>query len=229
MLIELQKRGGHNMNNNGAPTDIKITKTIDSLRSNGFEVWFANSQLEAIQTFWGEIFNKINPQTVSWGDSLTLHSLGIISKLQQLKGVELIETFGEHLTWREQIYNRKKALSAHMFLTGTNAVTNKGQLVNLDMVGNRVAAIAFGPRNVVIFVGVNKVVEDIDAAIYRIKSIAAPMNAKRHSNLKTPCQSTGKCIDCSSPQRLCNTWVITEKSYPTGRIKIILINEQLGF
>ncbi|MTI79786.1 MAG: lactate utilization protein [Firmicutes bacterium] len=208
---------------------MKITKTISSLNSNGFDVWFANSQFEAIQIFWNEIFNKINPQTVSWGDSLTLHSLGIVDKLQQLQDVELIETFGNHLTRREQIFNRKKALSADMFLTGTNAITNKGQLVNLDMIGNRAAAIAFGPRNVVIFVGINKVVENIDTAMCRIRSIAAPMNAKRHTDFETPCQETGKCSDCSSPQRICNTWVITEKSYPIGRIKIILINEQLGF
>lgn len=208
--------------------DAKVIRAVDSLRANGFEVWFVNDKLEAARVFWDEIFNKIRPQTVSWGDSLTLHSLGIIPELKQSQGVELIETFGEHLVWREQIYNRKRALSADMFLTGTNAITAKGQLVNLDMVGNRVAGIAFGPRNAVLFAGINKVVENIDAAMDRIKTTAAPMNAKRHSDLKTPCQVTGKCIECSSPQRICNTWVISEKSYPAGRIKIILINEQLG-
>ena len=116
-----------------------------------------------------------------------------------------------------------------MFLTGTNAVTIKGQLVNLDMIGNRVAGIAFGPKKVVIFIGVNKIIENIDEAINRIKTIAAPLNAKRHAEFKTPCQIIGECIDCKSEKRLCNIWTITEKSYPIGRIKIILINEQLGF
>jgi len=211
-------------------TESSILKTIDSLRANGFDVWFANNQDEAVQIFWDEIFSKIKPEIVSWGDSLTLHGLDIISKLQQAPNVELIEPFGENLTWREQINNRKKALSSDLFLTGTNAITTKGQLVNLDMIGNRIAGIAFGPKKVVIFAGVNKIVENLDAAIDRIKSTAAPQNAKRHKDeLKTPCQSTGECTDCHSPQRICNIWQITEKSYPVNRIKIILINEHLGF
>ena len=217
------------MIDNNKSTDSNILKTIEALRKNGFDVWFADNQHEAIQIFWNEIFSKIEPKTVSWGDSLTIHTLGIISKLQQMQNVELIETFGEHLTWREQIYNRKKALSADLFLTGTNAITTGGQLVNLDMIGNRIAGIAFGPKKVVIFAGINKIVESIDTAIDRIKTIAAPMNAKRHKDdLKTPCQLTGECVDCHSPQRICNTWIITEKAYPVSRIKIILLNEHLG-
>lgn len=208
---------------------VKIDDTIKALRNNGFYVWFAQDKEEAEKVFWDEIHHVVNPKVVSWGDSLTLHLLGIIPKFKEMEDVELIETFGEHLTWREQIYNRKKALSSDMFLTGTNAITVKGQLVNVDMIGNRVAGIAFGPRNVVIFVGVNKVVANLDEAMDRIKSIAAPKNAIRHKELKTPCQATGKCMDCNSPQRLCNTWTITEKSYPVGRIKIVLINEELGF
>lgn len=217
------------MNDNYEQKDIKIERTIKSLRSNGFDVWLANNQSEANKLFWDEIFNKIKPKTISWGDSLTMHSLGILPELKQSKNIELIETFGQHLPREEQINNRKKALSTDMFLTGTNAITIKGQLVNLDMVGNRVAGITFGPRNVVIFAGINKVVENIDSAMERIKTISAPMNAKRHPDFKTPCQVTGKCADCRSPKRLCNTWTITEKAYPVGRIKIVIINEQLGF
>lgn len=208
---------------------IKIDDTIKALRSNGFHVWLGNDRAEAQKIFWEEIFHAANPKVVSWGDSLTLHSMNIIPKIKEMEDVELIETFGEHLTWREQIYNRKRALSSDMFLTGTNAVTTRGQLVNIDMIGNRVAGIAFGPRNVIIFVGINKIVENLDEAMDRIKSTAAPMNAIRHKDLKTPCQVTGKCMDCSSPHRLCNTWTITEKSYPVGRIKVVLINEALGY
>jgi len=208
---------------------VDILDTISSLRKNGFEVWFAHNQREAAQIFWEEIYSKIKPEIVSWGDSLTLHSLGIILKIQQTQNVEVIEPFGEHLTWREQIHNRRRALLADLFLTGTNAITTKGQLVNLDMIGNRIAGIAFGPKKVVIFVGVNKIVENVDAAMARIKTIAAPLNAQSHQDLKTPCQLTGECVNCNSPQRVCNIWQITEKSYPVSRIKIILINEQLGF
>jgi L-lactate utilization protein LutB len=87
-------------------TDYKIKKTIESLKANGFDVWFVNDQLEAAQMFWKEIFNKIKPQTASWGDSQTMHSLGIIPELKQSQDVELIETFGAHLTRVEQISNR---------------------------------------------------------------------------------------------------------------------------
>lgn len=218
------------MNENTGIMGPRVAETIEALKSNRFDVWFANNQIEAEKIFWEDIFDKINPGIVSWGDSLTLHSLRILPKIRQLENVELIETFGEHLTRSEIISNRRRALSScDMFLTGSNAVTVKGQLVNLDMTGNRVAGIVFGPRNVVIFIGINKIVENIDEAMSRVRSIAAPMNAIRHENFKTPCQTTGKCMDCNSPQRICNTWTITEKSYPAGRIKIILINEVLGY
>ncbi|HWQ31126.1 MAG TPA: lactate utilization protein [Negativicutes bacterium] len=206
----------------------RIAQTINSLRRNGFDAWYVNSHIEAEQLFWDEIYKKVIPLTASWGDSMTLHSTGILTRLREEPGIELIETFGGHLTREQQINNRKRALSCDMFLTGSNAVTVRGQLVNLDMVGNRVAGIAFGPGNVVIFIGVNKIVDNIDEAVNRIKTVAAPLNAKRHPEFNTPCAVTGECADCNSPKRICNTWAITEKSYPIGRIKIILINEQLG-
>lgn len=216
------------MKDNYSAPDERIALTINSLRRNGFDAWFVNSNIEAEQLFWDEIYKKVSPNTASWGDSMTLHSSGILKRLKETPGVELIETFGGHLTREQQINNRKRALSCDMFLTGSNAVTVSGQLVNLDMVGNRVAGIAFGPSNVVIFVGVNKIVDSIDEAMKRIRTVAAPLNAKRHLEFKTPCVVTGECADCNSPKRICNTWTITEKSYPVGRIKIILINEQLG-
>lgn len=208
---------------------IDLEKTAASLRGNGFEAWRAGSRLEARRLFWEEIFKKTGPRVVSWGDSLTLHALDLLPELRQNPQLELIETFGAHLTWREAIYNRKKALSCDLFLTGTNAVTARGQLVNLDMIGNRVAGIAFGPRHVVVFAGINKIVENVEEAINRIRTVAAPLNAKRHGELKTPCQAMGECMDCKSPQRICNTWMITEKSYPAGRVKVVLIDEALGY
>lgn len=217
------------MKNNDTLTDNEIQQTISSLTTNGFDVWFAENRLEAEELFWEEVFHIVNPKTVSWGDSLTLQSTEIISKLKEMQGIRLFETFGERLPRELQIYNRRQAFFCDMFLTGTNAVTTKGQLVNLDMLGNRVAGITFGPENVVLFIGVNKIVEGIDQAMLRIKTIAAPLNAKRHAEFKIPCQITGECTDCRSQKRLCNTWTITEKSYPIGRIKIILINERLGF
>ncbi|MCW3806790.1 lactate utilization protein [Marinilabiliaceae bacterium D04] len=99
----------------------------------------------------------------------------------------------------------------------------------MDMVGNRVAPLALGPEHVVLFIGTNKIVKDTPEAFHRIKTIAAPLNAKRHTNFKIPCQTTSICHDCKSNQRICNSWVITEKSFPKHRIKIILINQELGY
>ena len=99
---------------------------------------------------------------------------------------------------------------------------------NVDMVGNRVAGITFGPEHVILFIGTNKITDDIEQAMERIRTIAAPLNAIRHPHLHTPCQTTRTCMNCQSADRLCNTWTITEKSLPKKRIKIILINESLG-
>lgn len=207
----------------------KIKQTIKSLKSNGFEVWFVSDQQEAKEVFFENILSQLKPKTISWGDSLTLHSTNILDKIRLINSIKLIETFGEHLSWRERINKRKEALLCDLFLTGTNALTINGQLINLDMIGNRIAGITFGPKNVIIFVGTNKIVENIDEGIKRIKEIAAPLNAKRHKNLNTPCQQLGKCINCNVTDRICNSWLITEKSYPVGRIKIILINKDLGY
>lgn len=100
-------------------------------------------------------------------------------------------------------------------------------LVNLDMIGNRVGSITFGPKFVVIVVGRNKLVSNLDEARNRIKNFAAPANAIRHGK-KTPCVKTSYCMDCNSPERICNIWTIHEKSHPKGRIKVILINQDLG-
>ena len=122
---------------------------------------------------------------------------------------------------------RRQALLTDLFITGTNAVTEYGQLVNLDMIGNRVGAITFGPKSVVVMVGRNKIVPDLEEAMLRIKNTVAPANAMRLDK-KTPCAKTSHCVECSSPDRICNTWTITEKSFPKERIKVVLINEDLG-
>jgi len=123
---------------------------------------------------------------------------------------------------------RRKSLLVDLFITGTNAVTESGQLVNLDMIGNRVAAIMWGPKNVLLIIGRNKICGDIEEAMVRIKTYAAPVNTM-NLDKKTPCRETGVCHDCKSPDRICNYWSIAEKSFTKNRIKIILVNEELGF
>lgn len=209
------------------PDRSTIDKTIDALRNNGFGVFLAKDEVEAERIFWESVFKEIQPKSVSYGDSLTLRGLNILNEIKVMD-LDFINTFDEELSWREQINNRKKALSKDLFLTGTNAITTKGQLINLDMVGNRIGGIVFGPRKIVILVGTNKIVKGLDEGMDRIRKISAPQNAINHPNLKTPCQKTGICMDCNSNDRICNSWLITEKSYPKERIIIILINKELG-
>jgi hypothetical protein len=147
--------------------------------------------------------------------------------MKQNPDLHIITTFNETVPREEIIERRRQALLVDLFFTGTNAVTEAGTLVNLDMVGNRVGAITFGPRHVIIIVGRNKIVSNLDEAMKRIKNYAAPINAIRH-HIKTPCVKTSYCMECKSPDRICNTWTITEKSFPKGRIKVVLIDQDLG-
>ena len=159
---------------------------------------------------------------------MTLSATGICDYFKENGAYQVIDTFDRTVSREEMIEQRRRALLTDLFLTGTNAVTESGQLVNLDMIGNRVGGITFGPRHVIILLGRNKLTVDLDEAMFRIKNYAAPVNAMR-LGMKTPCVKTAICEECKSPQRICNTWSITEKSFPKGRIKIVLINEDLGF
>lgn len=205
-----------------------IEKTIKALKYNHFEVYFAEHITDVEKIFFEEIFPRLQVSTVSWGDSETLKATGILGQLRQHPDIAMIHTFGPDMSRAQKRYWRQQALLADLFLTGSNALTQKGQLVNLDMMGNRVGGITFGPKYVVLFIGINKITENLEDAMHRIRSIAAPRNAMRHEGFRTPCHQTGICMDCNSPDRICNVWTITEKSYPAGRIKVILINEEWG-
>jgi L-lactate utilization protein LutB len=205
----------------------RLKKCREALQENAFEAFVAEDRVQARSIVLEEIFPATGAKSVSWGDSMTLHATGILDALLTYPGLSIVKTFEGGVPRAEIIERRRQALWADFFVTGTNAITESGKLVNLDMVGNRVAAIAFGPKTLVILAGRNKIVPDISGAIYRIKDYAAPINAIRHE-FKTPCASTSRCADCKSPQRLCNTWTITEQSFPKGRIKVVLINEEMG-
>jgi hypothetical protein len=152
---------------------------------------------------------------------------GLYERLKNDADFDVLDTFDKNIPGPEKQERRRKALLADLFITGTNAITESGQLVNLDMIGNRIGALTFGPRWVIILVGRNKLVANLDDAMYRIKNYVAPANSMRLDK-KTPCVKTSFCEECNSPDRICNTWTITEKSFPKGRVKIVLINEDLG-
>jgi L-lactate utilization protein LutB len=208
--------------------ELRLEKCRKSLAANNFTTYLASDRRDAKRIALEAILPGIEAKTASWGDSMTLHATEILEEIKRNPEIDVIETFAENVPRGELIERRRQALLTDLFFTGSNAVTETGQLVNLDMIGNRTGAITFGPLNVIIFAGRNKIVPDVAAAMERIKSYAAPANAIRHSGWKTPCRKTSYCADCKSPDRICNTWTITEKSFPKGRIRVVLINEDLG-
>jgi L-lactate utilization protein LutB len=205
---------------------LRFADLKEALEANNFEVHIAEN-VDAAKKIVMEILPKTGAKSISWGGSVTYVQTGLYQELKDYPGIEVLDTYEKGLPPEEMLERRRRALLVDLFVTGTNAVTETGKLVNLDMAGNRVAGITFGPRNVIVLAGRNKVVPDIEDAMQRIKNYAAPANAMRLEK-KTPCVKTSICEECRSLDRICNTWTITEKSFPKGRIKIVLINEDLG-
>jgi len=208
--------------------EIKIEALKGALEKNNFDVYIADTAEDAKKQVLDKILPQLAPKTLSWGGSLSFIQSGLYDELKTRQDITILDTYDKNLSSPQAYEQRRRSLLVDLFITGTNAVTEKGRLVNLDMIGNRVAAITFGPKNVLLIVGRNKIVADVDEAIERIKTYAAPVNAMRLDK-KTPCMKTGVCQNCKSPDRICNTWTISEKSFPKGRIKVIITNEDLGF
>ena len=206
---------------------VRLKNCAKALETNNFDAFVADSPSDARHIILNKILVGIEFTTVSWGDSVTFYETQVLEVLNAKKDLQLIKTFDNTVPREEIIERRRQALLVDLFFTGTNAVTETGKLVNLDMIGNRVAAIAFGPKHVILVVGRNKIVPTVEEGMQRIKRYAAPANAVRH-DFRTPCTKASICMECNSPQRLCNTWNITERSYPKGRIKIVLINKDMG-
>jgi hypothetical protein len=160
--------------------------------------------------------------------SMTAVGMGLWEEIAGLPGVELIDPYKPSLSPEEGLELRRKGLSADIMIASTNAITLDGKLVNLDGMGNRVAAMAFGPKKVILVVGMNKVAADVDSAVARVKSYSAPVNSMR-LGLENPCTATGLCSDCSSEKRICNIWSITEGHMVKNRIHVKLIGEDLGY
>ena len=205
---------------------LRLADLKDALETNNFEVHIAEN-VDAAKKIVREILAVTKAKSMSWGGSMTYVQTGLYQELKDYPGIEVLDTYDKGIAPEQMMERRRHSLLVDLFITGTNAVTETGKLVNLDMIGNRVAAINFGPRNVIILAGRNKVVPDLEDAMMRIKNYAAPTNAMR-LNMKTPCVKTSICEECRSLDRICNIWTITEKSFPKGRIKIVLINEDLG-
>lgn len=191
------------------------------LEANQFETrYFENS--EEASAFLKDAIPS--GSTVGVGGSETLQQMHVIEWLESDPNLKFFDRY--HAEDKEKAL--RDSLCADVFLTSSNAVTMNGMLYNVDGNGNRIAALTFGPKKVYVLVGTNKIVADIDAAVTRVKTIAAPANCVRLKR-QTPCTKTGICMDCSYDQTICSSYAITRRSHVRNRICVIFINEELGF
>ena len=163
---------------------------------------------------------------VGLGGSLTLRELNLPTILQD-RGHELVNHWIAGTSPEDNLRLRREQLSVDVFLTSTNAITLRGELVNVDGVGNRVAAMIFGPGKVVVVAGANKVVRDVAAARERIRELAAPINARR-LGVPTPCAELGYCVDCDRPERICRIVTILERRPALTAMEVLIVGEDLG-
>lgn len=205
---------------------VKFDLLKRNLEKNNFKVSIHDKIDLACDAVLEEIKDKnLNIKSIAVGGSKTLSDSRLYKEIEKLKDLKFLNPAG--LKPEESIEVRRQSLLADYYLSSTNALTMDGRLVNLDMIGNRVGAIHFGPKHVGIVVGRNKLVNCIEEAKTRIQTYVAPMNSMRLKT-ETPCIKTGTCMDCERERRICNVWTITEKAYPAGRIHIFLVNEDLG-
>lgn len=200
----------------------KIIKNLEKRR-------MAGSYTASAAKAKDEIIEMI-PQgaTVFRCGSMTAVGIGLWEAIAALPEVKLIDPYRPELSPEEGLELRRQGLTADVMIASTNAITLDGRLVNLDGMGNRVAAMAFGPKKVILVVGMNKIAPDLESAIARVKHYAAPVNNIRYG-LKNPCVETGLCSDCRTPQRICNIWSTIEGHMIKDRIHVKLVGEFLGY
>ena len=164
---------------------------------------------------------------ISWGGSMSIHECGIPQALKDRGNCEVLDR-STYVTPEQQKEFAVKTFQCNYYLMSTNAITLDGELINIDGRANRVAFLCYGPENVIILAGMNKLVSDVKSGFKRVRDVASPPNTVR-LNKKTPCAVTGRCHDCFSPDCICSQFVYTRRSQIPGRIKVILIGEELGY
>ncbi len=202
----------------------RCLKTVKSLQKHGFGAVYCENRQRAYENIIGEAQKA---QSIGFGGSATIDQLQIKAGLGTM-GKELLIHGRPELSPAEKLAIRHRQLTCDLFLCSSNAVTLAGQLVNIDGYGNRVGAMSFGPKKVVVVVGRNKIVEDTEAAMKRIKTYAGPMNAHRLKKT-TPCAVTGFCNECKSDERICRITVILDRQPSASDITVLVVNEDLGY
>jgi len=204
--------------------DERIARTLANLNKNNMKGYFVSNKYALI-----ELLTKLieNGHTVGCGDSVTLQETGVIEFLREGDFI-FLDKYSPNLTAEEKRNIYIANFSADTFVTGTNAVTVDGKLFNIDGNGSRVAPMIYGPGQVIVIVGKNKITEDVGSAITRARQIAAPLDAKRLQKA-TPCVSLGKCVDCHHPQRICNDFVLITGQFIKDRIKVVVMDMEIGY
>lgn len=195
---------------------------VKNLRSRHYEAYYCETKQQALEKAL-ELIPK--GATVGWGGAMSAKQIGLLDAVNNGDYRAIDRDKAPNLQARKQAM--KDCLLADVFITGANALSMDGQMVNIDGNGNRVAAIVYGPESILVIAGMNKVMDTLDTAMIRARTIAAPMNKQRF-DLQTPCEITGTCGDCKSEGCICNQILITRNSKPAGRIKVILVGEELG-
>lgn len=196
---------------------------IKNLEKRQIEAYYCEDKASALEKAL-----KLIPKgsTIGWGGSVTLSEIGLIDAVKNGDYTIIDRDKATNLEEQKTVYSQ--ICSSDFFLMSTNAITLNGELINIDGRGNRVAFLCYGPENVLIVAGMNKVVSSIESGFERASNVSAPPNAIR-LNRKTPCAITGKCEDCYSPDCMCSQFVVTRRSGIPNRIKIILVGEELGY
>ena len=202
----------------------QVERTIKNLNSSNMEGYYVNNREQLFQYLKEFIAEG---STVGVGDSMTLFETNIIDFLRD-GSFNFLDKYEEKLTKDEKREIYIKNFSADTFICSTNAITESGELYNIDGNGSRVAPMIYGPKQVIIIAGINKIVKDLEEAEARVRQYAAPVDAKR-LNKDTPCTKLGYCIDCKSPNRICNDFVVIKGQFIKGRIKVVIVGEALGY
>ena len=203
---------------------LKENELIKAFEKNNMTCLFVKNQ-EELLNYLKKVF--IDQKKVAVGGSVTLNQLGVIDLIRQ-SDVDFIDRYQEGLTREETMQRFREGFFADIFVTSTNALTMDGCLYNIDGTGNRVASMIFGPKEVIVIAGMNKICLDEQEAIAHIRHCSALANAMR-LHKQTPCVKTGHCMDCHSPDRICSSYVKLAYQGQVNRIKVIIVEENLGY
>jgi L-lactate utilization protein LutB len=201
-----------------------IQKTLKALKQRKMNGYYISSKEELFC-----ILNQLIPErsNVGCGDSVTLEQLEVLEYLRR-ENIIFYDKYAKHLTHEDKREIYLKNFSADVFVTGSNAITADGEIINIDGNGSRVAPMIYGPKKVVIVVGENKITENLEQGMHRARQLAAPLDAKRLGK-NTPCTKIGKCVDCKAEQRICNDFVTISGQFDSDRIHVIIVKGSFGY